>query len=71
MGRTQHCGRIALREEGNTNGVGEYLYEMRCGKKEARLIEEGKTKGPDEGWYEAGKAETVSYEQVMKKNSAR
>jgi len=23
-------------------GAGEYLYEMQCGKKEARLIEEGK-----------------------------
>jgi hypothetical protein len=32
-------------------GAGEYLYEMRCGKKEARLIEEGKTKGPSEGWF--------------------
>jgi len=32
-------------------GAGEYHYEMRCGKKEARLIEEGNAGGNDGKWY--------------------
>ena len=49
-------------------GVGEYRYEMRCGKKEARLIEEGKTGGPDAGWFPivSGSDEELIYLEVCR-----
>ncbi|RPI38469.1 MAG: hypothetical protein EHM54_00310 [Nitrospiraceae bacterium] len=49
-------------------GIGEYLYEMRCGKKEARLIEEGKTGGPDAGWFPIvnGSDEELIYLEVCR-----
>ena len=43
-------------------GVGEYQYEMRCGKKEARLIEEGKAGS----WFPvvSGSDEDLIYQKV-------
>ena len=47
-------------------GAGEYQYEMRCGKKEARLIEEGKAAGHDEKWFPItnGSDEELIYQTV-------
>jgi hypothetical protein len=49
-------------------GAGEYQYEMRCGKNEARLIEEGKTGDPDEGWFPIvnGSDEELIYQEVCR-----
>jgi hypothetical protein len=49
-------------------GAGEYRYEMRCGKKEARLPEEGNTKGPDAGWFPivSGSDEDLIYLEVCR-----
>ena len=49
-------------------GAGEYRYEMRCGKKEARLIEEGNTKVPNAGWFPlvSGSDEDLIYLEVCR-----
>ena len=49
-------------------GIGEYRYEMRCGKKEARLIEDGKAGGPDAGWFPIvnGSDEELIYLEVCR-----
>ena len=49
-------------------GIGEYRYEMRCGKKEARLMEKGNTKSPDEGWFPivSGSDEELIYLEVCR-----
>ena len=49
-------------------GAGKYLYEMRCGKKEARLIEERKIGGPDAGWFPivSGSDEELIYLEVCR-----
>ena len=49
-------------------GAGEYLYEMQCVGKKARLIEEGAAKGPDEGWFPivSGSDEDLIYLEVCR-----
>ena len=49
-------------------GAGEYHYEMRCGKKEARLSGEGNTKTPDMGWFPIanGSDEELIYLEVCR-----
>ena len=49
-------------------GAGEYRYEMQCGKKEARLIEEGNTKVPNAGWFPlvSGSDEDLIYLEVCR-----
>lgn len=49
-------------------GAGEYQYEMRCGKKEARLIGEGKDGGDDGKWYPItiGSDEDLIYQAVCR-----
>jgi len=47
-------------------GAGEYQYEMRCGKKEARLIGEGNAGANDGKWYPItyGSDEDLIYQAV-------
>jgi len=47
-------------------GVGEYQYEMRCGKKEARLMDDRDSGGQDGKWFPVvnGSEEDLIYQAV-------